>query len=87
MNELSRDRWAPTIAATVGTSAGATLAFWSERRNRSSQTENERVTANSNCSTEFIARHDADDIACPERFPAQLACFDAQPEGVTGRIQ
>jgi len=34
------------------------------------------------CTAEFIARHDADDIAFPERFAVQLAYLDAHPECV-----
>jgi GT2 family glycosyltransferase len=32
------------------------------------------------CTAEFIARHDADDIAYPHRFATQLAYLDANPE-------
>ena len=32
------------------------------------------------CTAEFIARHDADDIAYPERLAVQLACLRARPE-------
>jgi len=36
----------------------------------------------SHCSAEFIARHDADDIAYPHRLATQLAWLDANPECV-----
>jgi glycosyltransferase involved in cell wall biosynthesis len=32
------------------------------------------------CSAEFVARHDADDIAYPNRFEVQLAYLDADPD-------
>jgi GT2 family glycosyltransferase len=34
------------------------------------------------CTAEFIARHDADDIAYPQRFASQLAYLDAHPDCV-----
>jgi len=34
------------------------------------------------CTAEFIARHDADDIAYPHRFATQLAYLDANPDCV-----
>jgi hypothetical protein len=42
---LWHDLWAPAIAATVGTAAGAALAFWIDRHNRAARVEDERVTA------------------------------------------
>ena len=45
MHELWHDLWAPAIAATLGTAAGAALAFWLDRHNRAVRIEDERVTA------------------------------------------
>ncbi len=39
-------------------------------------------TGLAHCTAEFIARHDADDIAFPERFAVQLAYLDAHPDCV-----
>lgn len=33
-----------------------------------------------NCSCDYIARMDADDIALPQRFKLQMACFEENPE-------
>lgn len=33
-----------------------------------------------NCSCEYVARMDADDIALPERFELQMACMEENPE-------
>lgn len=33
-----------------------------------------------NCSCDYIARMDADDIALPERFELQMMCFEKNPE-------
>ena len=34
------------------------------------------------CTAPFLARHDGDDIAAPERFARELAWFDANPDGI-----
>lgn len=45
MNDLWHDLVDPTIAAAIGTAAGASLAFWVERHKRKLTQEDEQVTA------------------------------------------